>query len=141
ETHSACDPSCRRGRFAVNVDGYADVRRIGIHPDYWYPVARADRVRRGRTLAARFAGQGIVLARTETGQLFALEDRCAHRQIPLSMGAIEGERLRCAYHGWVYSTAGRCVSAPYLPEGECMPFGVRHYPSREAYGHVFVFPG
>jgi phenylpropionate dioxygenase-like ring-hydroxylating dioxygenase large terminal subunit len=117
------------------------VRRTGIHPDYWYPVARADRVKRGRTLAVRFAGERIVLGRTESDQLFALEDRCAHRQIPLSMGVIEGERLRCAYHGWVYSTAGRCVSAPYLPESECMPLGVRHYPSREAYGHVFIFPG
>jgi renierapurpurin 18,18'-hydroxylase len=128
----------------VSGDAYADgtgVRRIGIHPDYWYPVARADGVKRGRTLAVRFAGERIVLARTETGKLFALEDRCAHRQAPLSMGAIEGERLRCAYHGWTYSTAGHCVAAPYLPEAECLPRGVRHYPSREAYDHVFIFAG
>jgi phenylpropionate dioxygenase-like ring-hydroxylating dioxygenase large terminal subunit len=92
-------------------------------------------------LAVRFAGERIALGRTASGQVFALEDRCAHRQIPLSIGTIEGERLRCAYHGWVYSAAGRCVSAPYLPEGEAMPRCVRHYPAREAHGHVFVFPG
>jgi phenylpropionate dioxygenase-like ring-hydroxylating dioxygenase large terminal subunit len=30
---------------------------------------------------------------------------------------------------------------PYLPKGAAMPRGVRAYPSREAYGLIFVFPG
>jgi phenylpropionate dioxygenase-like ring-hydroxylating dioxygenase large terminal subunit len=118
-----------------------DLRRIGIHPDHWYPVARAAHLKTSRTLAVRFAGERIVLARTEAGEVFALEDRCAHRQMPLSMGVVEGERLRCGYHGWLYSKAGRCVGAPYLPDGASVPRGVRPYPSREACGHVFIFPG
>ena len=119
-----------------------DLRRVGIHPDFWYPVALCGDVRTGKTFAARFAGQRIAVYRGASGQLYALEDRCAHRQVPLSMGVVEGEALRCCYHAWAYRGNGRISQIPYLPEG-CPrpPRGVRAYPAREAYGLVFVFPG
>src|SRR5437870_1269194 len=60
-----------------------DLRRIGIHPDSWYPLAKSSELKTGKTLAVTFAGEPIVLARTESGRLFALENRCAHRQVPL----------------------------------------------------------
>jgi phenylpropionate dioxygenase-like ring-hydroxylating dioxygenase large terminal subunit len=118
-----------------------DLRRIGIHPDFWYPLARSGDLRSGRTLLATFAGEPIVLARTETGQVFALDDRCAHRQFPLHRGLVCGEMLRCAYHAWSYRQDGEIAAVPYLPKGAARPSGVRSYPCREAYGHVFVFPG
>lgn len=118
-----------------------DLRRIGIDPDRWYPLARAGALKPGRLLGVAFAGAPIVLARSAAGRLFALEDRCAHRQFPLSKGLIRGERLQCGYHGWCYDAGGRCVEVPYLEEGARLPRGVRGYPCREAYGHVFVFPG
>ena len=118
-----------------------DLRRIGIHPDFWFPVALSSSLRREKTLAVAFAGAPIVLVRTRKGHVFALEDRCAHRQMPLSMGVVVGERLRCSYHSWVYDRGGRCAAVPYLPEGEGLPSGVRAYPCREAYGLVYVFPG
>jgi renierapurpurin 18,18'-hydroxylase len=118
-----------------------DLRRIGIHPDFWYPLARSRDLRPGRTHLATFAGEPIVLARTETGQVFALDDRCAHRQFPLHRGVVCGEMLRCAYHAWTYRQDGEIAAVPYLPKGAARPSGVRSYPCREAYGHVFVFPG
>ena len=118
-----------------------DLRRIGIHPDCWYPLARSSDLRPGRTRLANFAGEPIVLARTETGQVFALDDRCAHRQFPLHKGVVCGEMLRCAYHAWTYRQDGQIAAVPYLPKGAARPSGVRSYPCREAYGHVFVFPG
>ena len=132
-------PGQRRGAADEKV---ADLRRVGISPDFWYPVAVAARVRRGKTFAARFAGERIALYRTAGGVVHALEDRCAHRQVPLSMGVVEGEALRCCYHAWAYRGDGRISQIPYLPKGtERPPRGVRAYPVREAYGLVFVFPG
>ena len=58
-----------------------DLRRIGIDPDFWYPVARSRNLKRGKTLAVHFAGDPIVLVRPKDGSCFALEDRCAHRQV------------------------------------------------------------
>ncbi len=121
-----------------------DLRAIGIHPDFWYPVALAHKLKRRATLAVEFAGEPIVLVRTDAGLLFAVEDRCAHRQVPLHLGVVEGEQLRCCYHGWCYDSKGRLVRIPYLADGGKLPpdaRGVRSYPCREAYGLIFIFPG
>jgi phenylpropionate dioxygenase-like ring-hydroxylating dioxygenase large terminal subunit len=117
-----------------------DLRRIGLNPDHWYPLALATEVKKGKTLAVTFAGEPIVLVRTESGRVYALEDRCAHRQMPLSCGVVTGEHVKCCYHAWTFNESGRCT-VPYLPKGAPMPHGVRAYPSRERYGFVFVFPG
>jgi renierapurpurin 18,18'-hydroxylase len=120
----------------------ADLRRVGINPNFWYPVAVSKNVRKEMTFAAAFAGERIVLYRGESGTAYALEDRCAHRQIPLSMGVVEGDVLRCCYHAWAYRGNGRISQIPYLPKDAGRPpRGVRAYPVREAYGLVFVFPG
>lgn len=129
-----------RGREATDVP--PDLRRVGIHPDFWYPVATSADVPRNKVVAAAFAGQRIAVYRTAAGEVHALEDRCAHRQVPLSMGVVEGESLRCCYHAWAYRGNGRISEIPYLPKGAARPpRGVRAYPTREAYGLVFVFPG
>lgn len=117
-----------------------DLRRIGAHPDHWYPLAWSHEVRPGSALGVRFAGEPIVLVRSKDGGVFALEDRCAHRQVPLHKGVVDGEAIRCCYHGWTYDRTGRCVDVPYLGKGH-LPNGVRAYPCREAEGLVFVFPG
>jgi phenylpropionate dioxygenase-like ring-hydroxylating dioxygenase large terminal subunit len=117
-----------------------DLRRIGAHPDHWYPVAWSRELAVDRPLATRFAGEPIVLVRPKSGPVFALEDRCAHRQVPLSGGVAEKEGLRCGYHGWTYDRSGACVDVPYL--GKCkLPNGVRSYPCQERSGLIFIFPG
>jgi phenylpropionate dioxygenase-like ring-hydroxylating dioxygenase large terminal subunit len=118
----------------------SDLRRTATHPDYWYPIAWAGEIKPGKTLARHFAGEPIVLYRGASGKIFALENRCAHRQVPLSLGVVEGETLRCGYHGWSYSCAGKCIDVPYLGR-ERVPNGVRSYPTHEVDGLVFIFPG
>ncbi|MER5209574.1 aromatic ring-hydroxylating dioxygenase subunit alpha [Streptomyces sp. NPDC002838] len=119
-----------------------DLRRVGANPDFWYPLALSGSVRGRRVIATAFAGERIALYRGETGAVYALEDRCAHRQVPLSLGVVEGETLRCCYHAWAYRGDGRISQIPYLSKGDGRPpRGVRGYPAREAYGLVFVFPG
>jgi phenylpropionate dioxygenase-like ring-hydroxylating dioxygenase large terminal subunit len=125
---------------AANSAPVRDLRRVGIHPDYWYPLAWSHEVKRGKTHGVTFAGEPIVLARTESGKAFALEDRCAHRQVPLHQGVVDGESIRCGYHGWTYDCSGTCIDVPYLGRDR-LPNGVRSYPCREVEGLIFVFPG
>ena len=129
--------------FAARVSAASrpDLRKTRIHPDFWYPVARSRDLKRGKAMGVRFAGEPIAIVRTETGGVFALEDRCAHRQVPLHLGVVTGEQLQCCYHAWTYDRTGRCVNIPYLDKGKSLPNGVRAYPCREAYGLIFVFPG
>jgi len=125
---------------ASKHDSQHDLRRIDAHPDNWYPLAWSHEVKRGKALGVRYAGEPIVLVRTESNAVFALEDRCAHRQVPLHAGLVKGESIKCGYHGWTYDSSGRCVDVPYLGHGS-LPNGVRAYPCREEQGLIFVFPG
>lgn len=118
-----------------------DLRRVGVHPDFWHPVAQSHRLGREKTLGVTFAGEPIVLVRTKSGRVFAVEDRCAHRQVPLHLGVVQGERLLCGYHSWCYDETGAVCGIPYLPKGHGHSFRVKRYPCREDHGLVFVFPG
>jgi len=118
-----------------------DIRKTGIHPDHWYPLARSTDLKPGKAIGKTFAGDPIVLVRTDSGKVFALEDRCAHRQVPLHEGVVLGEQIQCCYHGWIYDNCGNCVNIPYVGKSEKISKGVRSYPCREAYGLIFVFPG
>jgi len=123
-----------------------DLRRIGAHPNHWYPLAWSRELKPGQTYAAHFAGDPIVLVRPKQNPVFkrnpvfALEDRCAHRQVPLSKGVVAGCTLRCCYHGWTYDAEGACIDVPYLGKDK-LPNGVRAYPCREQDGLIFVWPG
>jgi phenylpropionate dioxygenase-like ring-hydroxylating dioxygenase large terminal subunit len=125
---------------AANSPDAFDLRRVGAHPDYWYPVAWSEELRVGRALGRRFAGEPFALYRGSGGRVFALEDRCAHRQVPLHLGVVCGDQLKCHYHGWTYDGSGTCVNVPYLGKDR-LPNGVKSYPVREVDGLIFVFPG
>jgi phenylpropionate dioxygenase-like ring-hydroxylating dioxygenase large terminal subunit len=124
----------------ANAANDFDLRRVGTHPDYWYPLAWSKDLAPGKLLARRFAGEPIVLYRGKDGRVFALEDRCAHRQVPLSQGVVNGDQVKCGYHGWAYNSAGKCVDVPYLGK-ERLPNGVKSYPATEVDGLIFFFPG
>src|ERR1700679_2674392 len=124
----------------VGRDRGVDLRRIGTHPDFWYPILWSDELKPGKTRGCLFAGDPIVVYRGKSGSVFALEDRCAHRQVPLHLGVVDGETLKCGYHGWAYNCAGKCIDVPYLGR-ERLPNGVRAYPAREGDGLIFIFPG
>lgn len=78
----------------------------------WYVVAWADELTDAGMLARTALGEPLVLYRTSGGDVVALEDRCVHRQAPLSAGRREGDSLRCGYHGLKYGPDGRCTEIP-----------------------------
>jgi vanillate O-demethylase monooxygenase subunit len=51
----------------------------------------------------------VVLFRTTDGKPVALEDRCCHRQAPLSMGKLVADVVHCPYHGLQFDATGKCV--------------------------------
>lgn len=63
-------------------------------------------------IARTFLNQAVVLFRTGDGKPAALEDRCCHRSLPLSLGTVESAGLRCGYHGLLFSPAGTCIEIP-----------------------------
>lgn len=79
--------------------------------DQWY-VAGFSWELTDKPLARTLLGEPMVMFRTADGQVAALEDRCCHRSVPLSLGTLEAEGLRCGYHGLLYGASGQCLEIP-----------------------------
>jgi phenylpropionate dioxygenase-like ring-hydroxylating dioxygenase large terminal subunit len=105
----------------------------------WY-VAAWDREVTRTLLARTFLGEPVVLYRKEDGTPVALEDRCCHRQLPLSMGRLEGDALRCGYHGLLFNSQGNCIQ---IPGQDSVPpqARVRSFPLLERFNWVWIWMG
>ncbi|MBF2029880.1 MAG: aromatic ring-hydroxylating dioxygenase subunit alpha [Oscillatoriales cyanobacterium C42_A2020_001] len=118
-----------------------DIRRAGINLNCWYVVARANEVT-DKPLGVVLWHQEIVLYRDTQQQVHALEDRCPHRFVKLSRGAVVGDELECAYHGWRVGSEGQCTCVPYLEDTQKLPTGkIRSYPVQELNGFIWLYPG
>ena len=81
----------------------------------------------------------LVMYRTASG-VVALEDRCPHRQLPLSKGKRIGDDIQCGYHGMTFNCEGKCVRIPgqdNLPPSAY----VETFPVVERHGVVWVWMG
>ncbi len=95
-------------------------------PIGWWPVAHGHEILQ-HPVAFQLGNQKLALYRDLSGAARAVEDRCPHRRLPLSMGRLtEDGSIQCPYHGWSFDGAtGRCTAIPNLSEGERIPAGIK----------------
>lgn len=120
------------------------VRRVGLSGNYWYAAELSKSLGRGEVKEVVFWRTSIAVYRGQDGTVRAMENRCAHRQLRLSEGAVEGNLLVCNYHGWKYDGGGKCkeISHEQPRAGRKLPdICVRSFPVRERYGFIWIFPG
>ncbi len=80
---------------------------------YWYPIAVAQELSAEQpTKFVRLLGEDLVLFRDKQGRMGLLADHCAHRGASLCYGRVEERGIACAYHGWLYDTAGNVLETP-----------------------------
>lgn len=84
--------------------------------------------------------QPLVMFRASGGTVVALEDRCPHRQLPLSRGRRIGDTIQCGYHGMTFDGGGRCVRVPGQENVPASAY-VDAFPVEERNGIVFVWMG
>ncbi|MSR15875.1 MAG: aromatic ring-hydroxylating dioxygenase subunit alpha [Gammaproteobacteria bacterium] len=105
----------------------------------WYVVATSEEITRepfGRDVMET----SVVMFRSTNGAPVVLQNRCCHRSFPLAKGMLEGDSIRCGYHGPRYDTSGRCVEIPMqdkVPDN----LRVRAYPAREHAPFVWAWFG
>lgn len=87
----------------------------GYLRQFWHPVSRIEDIATGRAKPIKIMNENLTLYRGEGGKCHILAERCAHRMARLSLGWVEGEELRCAYHGWKYDSTGKCTEQPAEP--------------------------
>jgi vanillate monooxygenase len=105
----------------------------------WYCAALADEIG-AAPLGRVFLGEPVAMFRTASGEIVALEDRCCHRRAPLSKGKVEGDNLRCGYHGFLYDATGQVV---WVPGQDKVPpdARVRSYPIVDRHGWSWIWMG
>jgi 5,5'-dehydrodivanillate O-demethylase len=108
---------------------------------FWQPICCAHELGAGQALPVRLLGEDFTLYRGDSGTPHLVGPRCAHRRTQLSVGSVEGECIRCFYHGWKYDSSGQCNEQP--AEGKSFADQVRiaAYPAKEYIGLIFAHLG
>lgn len=106
----------------------------------WYVAALDHELIDGKLLARTLLGENVLLYRGESGSVVAMNDRCPHRGALLSQGRLEGDGVRCMYHGIKYAASGKCVQ---IPGQDMIPpkLKVRTYPVVERSHFLWVWMG
>lgn len=106
----------------------------------WYVAALDRELIDGRLLGRTLLGENVLLYRGESGKVTALNDRCPHRGALLSQGRLEGDSVRCMYHGIKYDCSGKCVQ---IPGQDMIPpkLRVRTYPVVEKGHLIWIWMG
>jgi nitrite reductase/ring-hydroxylating ferredoxin subunit len=112
---------------------------LSPYPTGWYCVGWSDELPPGGILTRRLCGQEIVLFRTRSGQAAAVEAHCSHLGAHLAEGGtVEGETIRCPFHGFCFDRAGVCVKTGYdtKPPPKARQ---RSWPLLERHGALLAF--
>lgn len=107
--------------------------------NFWYVACTSAELAQ-QPLGRIICNEPVVIYRQADGAPAILKNVCPHRQAPLSMGVVEGNTLRCIYHGMTFDAGGKCV---HIPSQDVIPprSHIRSYPAQERYGLVWIFTG
>jgi phenylpropionate dioxygenase-like ring-hydroxylating dioxygenase large terminal subunit len=106
----------------------------------WMPVVESKTLR-DAPVATHYWGTPVVLFRTQSGAIAALEDLCGHRGTALSKGRVVKDAIRCSYHHFAFDRSGACTSIPSVfgvSESERAACTVRRFHVRERLGLVWI---
>lgn len=106
---------------------------------FWQPIYRAEDLVPGHAVPIRIMSEDFTLYRGESGVCHLVAFRCAHRGTQLSTGWVEGDCIRCRYHGWKYDGFGQCVEQPGEDATFAKKIRIRAYPTQEYLGLIFVY--
>lgn len=108
---------------------------------FWQPVALACEASHKRAKPIRVMCEDLTLYRGESGQAYLVGARCAHRGTVLHPGWLEGETIRCVYHGWRFDGTGQCVERPAEKDARVPNIRIAGYPLHEYAGLLFAYMG
>ena len=108
---------------------------------FWHPVVYSHRTEAGRAMPLTHLNEQFTLYRGESGKPHIVGFNCPHRKTQLSVGWVEGEDVRCFYHGWMFNGRGECVAQPGEPQPFCEKVRIPAYHAEEYLGMIFVYVG
>ena len=110
---------------------------------YWHPISAASELtEENPKKRVKILGEELVLFRDDKGGYGLVAEHCSHRGTSLYYGFVEGDCIRCPYHGWLYNHEGKCVEQPFEPNPRFKE-SIHHraYPVEKLSGFLFAYLG
>jgi len=116
-------------------------------PRGWFMVGVSDEATTSPK-AIRFFGEDMVIYRGETGTAHVVEAYCPHMGAHLAKNCtsyivqdkeqVQGDSIRCPFHGWRFNSSGQCDDIPYS-EFKPKAAKLKTWPVVERAGTVWVW--
>ncbi|KAA3453800.1 Chlorophyllide a oxygenase, chloroplastic [Gossypium australe] len=127
----------KRPRKSLDVSGPVQP----YHPrlkNFWYPVAFSTDLKDETMIPIDCFEEPWVLFRGKDGNPGCVQNTCAHRACPLHLGSVNEGRIQCPYHGWEYTTDGKCEK---MPSTRLLNVKIKSLPCLEQEGMIWIWPG
>ena len=128
----------------TRVEGDAPLGRL-MREHCWIPFALSENLVAGEApTPVRLFGENFIAFRSEDGRIGFFDELCPHRRASLLLARVEGNGLRCIYHGWKMDVSGRVVECPtqvVRPERFMEGIDFSHFPVHEEGGMAWVWLG
>jgi len=85
--------------------------------------------------------EDYALYRGTSGAAQIIDYRCPHRRAQMHLGWVEGDDIRCVYHGWKFDCSGQCIEQPAEEANFAAKVQIKTYPTEEHMGQVFGYFG
>lgn len=108
---------------------------------FWIAIHRSQDLAVGEAKPIRIMSEDFALYRGASREAHLIDAHCPHRFALMHLGWIEGDDIRCVYHGWKYNCAGQCVEQPAEEAGFARKVQIKTYPTREYLGLIFAYFG
>jgi 5,5'-dehydrodivanillate O-demethylase oxygenase subunit len=108
---------------------------------FWQPIHRAEDLAAGQAKPIEIMSERFTLYRGDDGEPRVTEFRCPHRGTQLSAGWVEGDSIRCMYHGWLFNGAGQCTEQPAEEKSFAAKIRIKSFPTRHYLGLIFAYLG
>jgi nitrite reductase/ring-hydroxylating ferredoxin subunit len=109
-------------------------------PSGWYVVAVSSELKAGALIARHYFERDLVIYRGQSGAVRVTDAFCPHMGGNLGrLGKVEGDDLKCGFHGFRYANTGQCVAThdPDVPPPATAR--LKFWESREQNGLIMVW--
>ena len=106
----------------------------------WYWALPSAVLKKNQPEALNFLGKEMVIYRGADGKVRAMDAYCPHMGAHLAEGKIEGNSLRCMFHGWKFDENGTCSDIPCLSKVIAVDT-LNTYETAEHYGMIWIWTG
>ncbi|THU51021.1 hypothetical protein C4D60_Mb06t26620 [Musa balbisiana] len=127
----------KSSRRSLNVSGPVQPYHPSLK-NFWYPVAFSKDLKDDTMIPIDCFEEPWVIFRGKDGNPGCIRNTCAHRACPLHLGSVNEGRIQCPYHGWEYSTDGKCEK---MPSTRMLNVRIRSLPCFEHEGMIWIWPG